>query len=154
MNIVKRQDSMLVPTMTAEQVHRVEELEGKLLSLTQADVETHHVIHAGIYSRTMCGKKNHMYTGGLLKIPTMLIISGDVSIYIGSSVVRKTGFHVLIGDVGRKQAFFCHEDTDMTMLFSTKARTVEEAENECTDDTGKLLSRHNANTEVISEVWQ
>ena len=152
MNLVSRQDAVVVPTMTPEQVGHVQKLEGRLLAMPQVEVVTHHMIHAGIYSRTMRGEKFHLYTGALLKVPTMLIISGDVSIYIGESVVRKVGYHVLIGDVHRKQAFFCHEDTDMTMLFPTKARTVEEAEEECTYECDKLMSRSNPNTVMISEV--
>jgi hypothetical protein len=40
----------------------------------------------------------------------------------------------------------------ITMMFPTKARTIEEAEREFTDDADRLLSRRqNANTVVITE---
>tara|TARA_R110000868_G_scaffold114822_5_gene307271 strand:- start:173 stop:634 length:462 start_codon:yes stop_codon:yes gene_type:complete len=142
--------SDIVPSMTVKQIEAVAGLELRLLPMPQVEIETKHVFHAGVYSRTVCGKKGTVFTAALLKVPTMLIISGDVSIYIGSGVVRKTGYHLLRGDVGRKQAFFCHEDTHMTMLFATDAQTVEDAEAECTNEASKLMSRRNKNDVIIN----
>ena len=149
MNLVE-QKTFVIPAMAPEHLNRVDRLADELRKYKQVEFETHHKFHGGIYSRTVCAKKNHTYTGALIKVPTTLIVSGDVSIYMGERIVRMIGYHVLIGSVGRKQAFYCHEDTDMTMLFATKATTVEEVELEFTDESEELMSHHNANEVFFS----
>ena len=133
--------SSVIPTMTSDQVDRVRKLEVLSAQLPQTEIVTKHTIHGGIYTRTVHYSEGCMYTGALMKVPTMLIISGDVSIYVGDEVIRKTGFHVMAGEVGRKIAFFCHTDTDMTMVFATTAKTVADVEHEFTDESDKLVSR-------------
>jgi len=55
--------------------------------------------------------------------------------------VRYAGYHVCLGQSGRKQAFYALKDTYMTMLFPTGAATVDAAERQFTDECEKLLSR-------------
>lgn len=149
---VALRDMTYVPAMTPGQINRVEQMEEALKSVPEANVETQHMFHAGVYVRTVNMKRFTMFTGALMRIPTVLIISGDVSMYIGDGVVRKTGYHVLMGETGRKQAFFCHEDTSITMVFASNAKTVEEAEEQFTDEWCKLVSRRMANEVIKSEV--
>jgi hypothetical protein len=151
MNIALR-DMTFVPAMNPGQIEAVENLENALSKVPQVEVETSHVFHAGMYCRTVHMKKFVTFTGALIKIPTVVIISGDVSMYMGTGLVRLSGYNVLKGDAGRKQAFFCHEDTSITMLFATNATTVEEAEAEFTDEGDKLVSRRSANEVTRTEV--
>lgn len=80
-------------------------------------------------------------TGAQIKIPTILIISGDTLIYGENGATRYTGYHVALGQCGRKQAFYALQDTYLTMFFPTDATTVDEAEKAFTDEYEKLLSR-------------
>ena len=151
MNIALR-DMTFVPAMNPRQIEAVENLKNALSKVPQVEVETSHVFHAGMYCRTVHMKKFVIFTGALIKIPTVVIISGDVSMYMGTGLVRLSGYNVLKGDAGRKQAFFCHEDTSITMLFATNATTAEEAEAEFTDEGDKLVSRRSANEVTRTEV--
>ncbi len=73
-----------------------------------------------------------------------MIISGDVLAYTAEGAQRISGYHVLRGEAGRKQAFLAVEDTHMTMIFPTTATCVEQAEDEFTDEAERLFSRRDA----------
>jgi hypothetical protein len=61
------------------------------------------------------------------------------------------GYRVLPASAGRKQVFVSRGAFLITMLFPTKAKSVEEAESEFTDETHLLLSRkQDLNTVVIT----
>ncbi len=60
---------------------------------------------------------------------------------VGDKPMRLTGHCVIPASAHRKQAFTAHEDTYLTMSFATGAATVEEAEDEFTDEAALLLSR-------------
>lgn len=130
-----------LPAMTDEAVAKVREMESRLMQMPQADIETRHVFHAGVYARTITLPENGVLTGALIKIPTLVIVSGDVMVYTGEDSVRLTGYNVLVGQAGRKQAFIALQETNITMLFATQETSVEGAEMEFTDEYGNLLSR-------------
>ena len=83
--------------------------------------------------------------GALITIPTLLIMSGHATLFIGEEDVELTGYAVIPASAGRKQAIYAHADTLLTMLFPTAARTVEEAEQEFTDEPERLGSRRAPN---------
>ena len=134
-----------VPAMSINDIGRVRELESALLAMPQVEMETQHVFHAGVYARTVFLRDGVVITGALIKIPTLLIISGDVTVYLGGKSERLTGYNVMKANAGRKQVFVSHADTWMTMFFPTNAMTVEEAEAEFTDEYNLLLSHINEN---------
>lgn len=134
------------------EISLVSQFEDELLKLPQEEIETDHVIHAGIYTRTVKLKAECAMTGALIKIPTTLILSGDVTVYIGGESVRLTGHHAIAAQAGRKQAFVAHADTYITMSFATKAQTVAEAEQEFTDDYERLMSRNGINKVQIGDL--
>lgn len=127
----------MAPT-AIDAVCRMEEESAKL---PQVPIATQHAFHAGLYARTIIIPAGVVLTGALIKIPTLLILSGDAIVHTEDGPVRFTGYHVLRGAAGRKQAFVAVADTALTMLFASAATTVEEAEAEFTDETSKLLSR-------------
>lgn len=142
--------SVLPPTTPAA-LGKIHDLENLLAEETQIDLITHHVIHGGVYSRTICIPKGSVLTGALIKIPTTLVVCGKCSVLVGDAIeVLIDGYHVFAASAGRKQAYIAHEDTFITMSFRTSARTVEEAEAEFTDDADRLLSRHGINETVIT----
>ena len=82
-----------------------------------------------------------MLTGALIKIATLLIAHGDVEVFIGDSTLELNGYNVLPASANRKQAFMTKSETHLTMVFPSQAKTVEEAENEFTDEVDALMSR-------------
>lgn len=119
-----------------------------MLAMPQIHIPTSHVFHAGTYARTIRIPAGAALTGALIKIPTMLIVSGQVTVFIGGETLELCGYHVIPASAGRKQAFIAHADTDLTMIFPTKATTVEQAENEFTDEAHLLFSRQHLDTDT------
>lgn len=130
-----------LPAMSTADVEKVRRLESHLLEQEQVTIQTVHHFHAGMYSRTIRIPAGVVITGALIKIATMLIVSGHTTVFIGGETLELCGYHLLPGQAGRKQVFFAHADTDLTMIFPTQARTVEQAEAEFTEETNMLMSR-------------
>jgi len=130
-----------LPAMTQEQINKVGALEHFSRALCeQEDIPTEHLIHGGMYSRTIHMPAGTVLTGALLKLPTVLVVAGDCAVFIGEETIELRGYSVLPGSAGRKQAFLAHTDVSMTMLFPTQAMTVAQAEQEFTDDYELLMS--------------
>lgn len=130
-----------LPPMSAATVEAVRALEDASLRLPQVAIKTTHAFHAGVYARTIMIPAGVVLTGVQISIPTLLIVNGDVDVVGDTGPVRLTGYHVTLGQPGRKQAFYAHADTWLTMLFASTAATVEEAENEFTAEPERLGSR-------------
>ena len=130
-----------IPAMTEEAIDLVRDLEAITLQLPQVDVKTTHVLHGGMYARTVLIPAGVMITGVLIKVETILIVAGDAVVYIGEKSLALSNHSVLRGAAGRKQVFVAQTDTHLTMIFPTKASTVEEAENEFTDEPELLITR-------------
>jgi len=107
----------------------------------QIDIQTKHLIHAGVYMRTITMPAGCLLTGAQIKVNTTLIVSGDITLYVDGDPVEITGYHVLPAHAGRKQAVLAHAISDLTMVYRTDATTVAEAEKECTDDVEDLGTR-------------
>lgn len=127
--------------MTNEAIERVRTLESQAALQPQIELPTHHQIHAGTYSRTIMIPAGAMITGAHIRIATTLIVSGDCIAYIGDETIRISGHKVIAASAGRKQAFVALSDTHLTMSFATQATTIEQAEEEFTDESHLLISR-------------
>lgn len=134
-----------IPAMTSAAIDAVRQIENERLQLPQIAMETQHQIHGGIYSRTIFIPAGVMITGVLVKVPTTLILQGQAVVFVGDQVVRFVGYNVLAASARRKQAFAAEADTYLTMMFPTTATTVEEAEQEFTDESDLLWSRRSSN---------
>ena len=134
-----------LPTMSESARAQVKAFETCVLNAPQTDMITKHVIHAGMYVRTIMLPAGHVLTGAHIKIPTIVTVCGDVDVFTGESVMGLRGYHVLPAQEGRKQAFYAHTDTYISMAFPTQASTVEDAEVEFTDEHAALMSRRGKN---------
>lgn len=131
-----------IAPMSKVDIEKVRCLEDRVLTLPQVSLHTDHVLYAGMYARTICLAPDTVLTGALIKIPTVLIVSGDVLVYAGGDQPRRlVGYHVLSAAAWRKQAFIAVGETHITMVFATQATTVEQAEVEFTDEADRLMSR-------------
>ena len=132
---------MIIEPMSNEAIQRVRDLEHMTAQLPQVSIETHHVLHAGMYARTITIPAGVVLTGALITIPTVLIINGDVDVFTGEDTVHLVGYHVIQTQAGRKQAFVARGDTQVTMIFPTDAQHVAQAEEQFTNEADCLLSR-------------
>ena len=139
-----------LPASSAQTISDVRDLERHVLALPQTPIRTDHVLHGGMYARTILIPAETVLTGALIRVATMLIVAGDALVTRDGSSVRLTGHHVLAAAAGRKTAFVTIADTHVTMIFPTAARTVEGAEAEFTDEADGLMSRrHPASNHVV-----
>lgn len=115
-----------------------------------AEIDTHHIIHGGMYSRTIKLPAKTVLAGALLKVGTILIINGDVLVYTDDKAIELNGYNVFAASSNRKQAFYAITETYMTTVFPTKAKTISEAEEEFTDEASLLLSRKQVKNNIIT----
>ena len=66
-----------ISPMTELEVNKVRCMENEILKAPQVKIATQHIIHAGVYARTIVVPAGVILTGSLMKIPTVLIINGD-----------------------------------------------------------------------------
>lgn len=143
--------SALLPATTPEMLAAIGTLQEKLTCNEPVEVPTQHVIHAGMYARTIVMPKEMVLVGALLKRATLVIVTGSAAVLAGEEWIELEGYNVVPASVGRKQVFVSYSPVIITMLFPTQARTVEDAEAEFTDEAAALLSRRqDANTVVIT----
>lgn len=131
----------MIPATTDRSLEMVCQLEAEVLGQEQVQLATDHVLHAGVYARTVTIPAGVVVTGSLMKIATVLIIEGEVSVFMGDDTLIFRGYNVVPALAGRKTAVLAHTVTHVTMLFHTDAETVAAAEAEFTDETDKLKSR-------------
>lgn len=133
--------SQAIPAMSDDAIAKVRSLEAKLRALPQVPVATDHVLHAGMYARTIRIPAGVVLTGALIQIATLLIANGDCQVFVGDDVRELHGYNVLPASAHRRQAFIAITDTDLTMIFTTRSQTVSDAEEEFTDEAHLLMSR-------------
>lgn len=131
-----------IETMTTAEIDSVCRLESIGIWFPQVKISTQHIIHAGMYVRTVVVPAGVVLTGSLMKIATILIIQGDFVLFIGGKAKELHGYNIFTGGPNRKQAGVAITDTHITMIFPTSARTVEEAEGQFTDEPDILFSRY------------
>lgn len=139
-----------LPAMSADEIKKVRQLETLLAELPQVDLTTQHIIHGGTYSRTIMMPAGSALTGALLKIPTTVIVCGRATVYIGDNTIELDGYNVLPASAGRKQAFYAHTETWLTMFCATTSQTIEAIENEITDEVDLLCSRQETAHNLIT----
>lgn len=137
-----------IAPMSAEDIDKVRKLEAAILRLPQVEIPITQLLHAGMYARTMFVRAGVTVTGAFMKCATMLIISGNMKVYIGSETRELSGYNIIPCSADRKQAGYAITDTFVTMLFPTKAKTIEEAEECFTDEVDKLMSRHGGSNHI------
>lgn len=139
----------IFPPASEQTIKRLQDAESKLLTAEQIDLATHHVLHGGMYARTIRIPAGVILTGALIKRATVLIFNGHADALVGDEWAEVNGYGVICGSAGRKQVFITRSYVEMTMLFPTQATTVEEAEREFTDDADRLMSRRSTRDVIV-----
>ncbi len=139
----------VIPAMSEEAIDKVRALEALSLQCPQERIETAHLFHGGMYARTIMIPAGMVLTGALIRIATVLIVSGDCIVYLDGAARELRGYNVFAAAAHRKQAFVTLTDTHVTMLFPSKARTVEQAEEQFTEEAASLMSRLDPDTNTV-----
>ncbi len=146
MNEVSRLETGFA-AMSREDIDKIRSIREKFKADCRADpaqeveIPCEQHLHAGFYSRTIFIPKDTVAVGVTIRVDTQLVICGHVLMNDGTHVVEIDGYRVLECKGGRAQIARTLEDTYMTMSFATDAKTIEEAENEFTDEPEQLLTR-------------
>lgn len=141
-----------LPATPAPVLEKIRGLERWLTEQGSDEVLTWHLIHAGMYARTIAMPRDMVLTGALMKRPTVVIVYGSALVQAGEEWIKLDGYNVIPASAGRKQVFIARSLVFITMTFPTAAKTVEEAEAEMTDEAELLLSRRqDSNRVVITE---
>lgn len=136
------QGTMLQPTSEAEflQIQKVLDFCNENSEQTP-DFKTEQFIHAGCYVRTVFLPKHSVIVGAKIKVDSVLISYGDIVLNMNGNGKRFKGYNIIKALSPRQQFIFANEDSHLTMIYATKAKTVVEAEQELTDDYNNLITR-------------
>jgi hypothetical protein len=132
-----------VPSLMASP-EAVRELELFTLAMPQVEIKTEHLVHGGMYARTIFIPAGTLLTGAMMNVDNICVMSGDISVTTDEGTVRMTGFHIVPASAGFKRAGFAHADTYWTTLMPTDKTDVSEIEDEMTDESDMLQTRRTA----------
>ena len=121
-----------------------------LATLPQIPFVTEHLLHAGMYTRTVRLPSGTVCAAVLIRPPTVLILVGEVDVWSNGELIRTSGYSVLPGSAGRKIAFVTHSDVAMSMIFPTDAQTVEEAQKQFTIEHELLPPLSKADAHIVT----
>ena len=138
-----------ISVMSESAIEKVRLVQNAMLKFPQIDLPVHHILHGGMYSRSLVIPAGVAIAGAFIQVPTTLVVSGNVTVYANDQAYKIDGYQVLVASAGRKQVFVAHADTNMTMTFATDAKTVEDAENEFTSEPDLLASRRHEDLNTI-----
>ena len=139
-----------MPATPPEIIQKIKSIEALIRPHEHAlQVQMEHVLHGGMYARTCRLGALMVITSVLIKIPTMLTVSGKCCIFAGHKWHTLEGYNVIAASAGRKQIYVTIEPTDITMTFPTSAKTLKEAESQFTDEAESLLSRRQESKDLL-----
>lgn len=116
----------------------VRALEHAIMSLPQVDLQTQHLVHGGMYARTIFIPAGTVLTGAQTKQDNVCVAFGDITVTTDEGTQHLTGFHVLPAKAGAKRAGVAHGDTWWTTLFTTERTEVADIERDLTDEADLL----------------
>ena len=115
--------------------------EARIRAEPQAAIRLVHSLHGGVYTRTARVPAGVEFTSAWIKVPTTLLVNGDLLVLQDGVFIRFIGLQVLPALANRRQLMRTLADTDITMIFPTSATSVEQVEQEFTDEW-RLLGHH------------
>jgi hypothetical protein len=133
--------SVLPPT-SKDGIEKISRFEDVARTMPQVKLDFEHVLHGGMYARTVRLAARVAITSVLIKIPTVIVVNGLCRVF-ADKWFDLEGFNVIPASDGRKMIYITAAPTQITMFFPSNAETVEEAEKEFTDEYEDLLSERN-----------
>ena len=123
---------------------RVRELEDHLAQLPQIALPTSHLVHAGMYARTVFIPAGTVLTGALTLQDNVCVMHGGITVTTDDGPQVLEGFHVLPALAGSKRAGVAHLDTWWTTLWTTDLEDVGAIEESLTPEADRLQTRRMA----------
>ena len=139
-----------LPPATVEMLEKIRIVEGRVQACEQINPQMEHILHGGMYARTCRLDANVVIVSVLVKVPTVVIVNGSCYVLAGDEWAALEGYNVMAASTGRKQIYVTRTATEITMLFRTNAKTVEEAEAEMSDEADHLLSRRQQGNDLVT----
>lgn len=139
-----------LPTMSDDEIAVARRLEEEVRQMPQIEMPTDHVLHGGMYARTVMLPAGHVLVGVVVQVETIVIFNGVADVLTGPDVVRLEGYQVIPASAFRKQVYVAHEDCHITAVFATNAQSVTEAEEQATNEASSLLSRRHGSENRIT----
>lgn len=133
--------AMMAGMPSVECVQRLEDL---LLEMPQVQLATDHLVHGGMYARTVFIPAGTLLTGALTLRDNVVVMHGGITVTTDEGQQVLDGFHVLPACAGAKRAGVAHANTWWTTIWSTDKTDVAEIENELTSEPDKLQTRRPA----------
>lgn len=143
----------LMPPSSAT-LSKLNEAHRRILTFPQVEIATEHLLHGGMYARTIRLAPGTVMMGSLILLATILVVQGECSFMAGDKRVDISGYNVLPGCAGRKQLFLIHGPVEMTMIFPTQATTIEAAEDEIFAEADQLISRKDGSRDTVTITGQ
>lgn len=141
----------IVRAQAPAQIDAVRALESRMFaSADRLPFTTYHLLHGGMYARTIRAPKGIQFVSALIVIPTVIIINGHVLVGRGGESQLFRGYNVVAASAQRKLVYLTYDDTDITMLFPTQFKTVAECEHQFTTETELLHSNNDHNVVHIT----
>ena len=106
----------IVPTGEVPTLDNIEEFNELLQQFPQEHIPVQHLVHGGMYSRTIRVKAGTYAVGAMLNHDNISVMVGDCTCSTDDGMVRLTGFNVLPASAGGKRVGYFHSDTDWTMI--------------------------------------
>lgn len=138
-----------IPATTQEALDKVIAVEDRIRQHEQISIKTEHIFHAGMYIRTVRLVPYTVFTSALIKVPTLVVVNGSCTLFAGDRWIRLKGYNVVPANAGRKGVYVTYSSVEITMIFPSNAKTVEEAEAQFTDEADRLLSRTQSDDTII-----
>lgn len=121
-----------------------------LLQVPDVAIATEHLLHGGMYVRTIRLKEGVVSIGSRIKRPTVVIINGPCSVLGDAGWIRFEGYNVIAGSAGRKMLRVTRGYCELTAIVATQAKTIREAEDELYYQADQLLSRQDDSNDTIT----
>jgi hypothetical protein len=120
---------------------RVRRFEDQALTAPQVDLETRHLIGAGLYVRSVMIRAGGAITGAAHRKPHVCITRGDIVVTTDDGPKRLTGMHEFSVEPGSKRAGVAIEDTIWTTVTRTDLTDLALIEAELFDEPERLQTR-------------
>jgi len=142
--------SPVLPPTAPETLELLQTVHEDILKCEPVAIGTEHILHGGMYARTIRLEPGTVVMGALIKLATLLIVAGSASLLGGDSQLDLEGYYVIPGSAGRKQLVVARGHAVFTMVFPTQAKTVEAAEDEVFAEAHLLLSRKDGSRDTVT----
>lgn len=150
LSTVVTQPSQWLAPATPDAIYKVNQLAIQIRDqLPACPFVTEHMLHAGMYTRTVRLPAGAVCAAVQIKAATVLIFAGSADIYVNDKLIHVDGYTVMPGSAGRKIAFITHSEVAMSMMFPTDAKSVDEAQKQFTDEHAMLVPLSKAEDHLV-----